>query len=86
MKINYENVTRNYLMRRTPVIMRLDGKAFHTLTKRCKKPFDLNFSEAMIAAAKIVMHEAMGAKLAYIQSDEISILLTDYDNFERSEP
>jgi tRNA(His) 5'-end guanylyltransferase len=78
----YENVTRNYLTRRTPVIMRLDGKAFHTLTRNCVKPFDEFLSDAMISAAKVVMNEAMGAKLAYIQSDEISILLTDYDTLD----
>jgi tRNA(His) guanylyltransferase len=82
MKNNYENVTRNVLVRRMPVIMRIDGKAFHTLTKSCVKPFDKDFSDAMILAANNVMSESMGAKLAYIQSDEISILLTDYDNLE----
>lgn len=84
MKNNYENVTRNYLMRRTPVIMRIDGKAFHTLTRSCVKPFDDFLSEAMIMAAKAVAKEAQGFKLAYIQSDEISILLTDYDTLDTS--
>ena len=82
MKNKYENVTRFHLMSRQPVIMRLDGKAFHTLTKSCEKPFDDFFSLSMISAAEAVMNEAMGAKLAYIQSDEISILLTDYENLE----
>ena len=36
----YEGVSRNYLTRRVPVIIRLDGKAFHTFTKGFKKPFD----------------------------------------------
>jgi len=84
MKNNYENVTRNYLMKRTPVIMRIDGKAFHTLTRSCIKPFDDFLSESMIIAAKAVVKEAQGFKIAYIQSDEISILLTDYDTLETS--
>jgi tRNA(His) guanylyltransferase len=82
MKNNYENVTRNYLVRRMPVIMRIDGKSFHTLTRSCKKPFDIDFSNAMLTAANNILLEAMGAKLAYVQSDEISVLLTDYDNLE----
>jgi len=78
----YENVNRNLLIRGMPVIMRLDGKAFHTLTRSCVKPFDEFLSDAMISAARVVMGEAMGSKLAYIQSDEISILLCDYDTFD----
>lgn len=82
MKNNYENVTRNHLVRRMPVILRVDGKAFHTFTKDCDKPFDLKLSDAMIESANALVNQAMGSKLAYIQSDEISILLTDYDNLE----
>jgi tRNA(His) guanylyltransferase len=82
MKNNYENISRSYLMRRTPVIMRIDGKAFHTLTRSCIKPFDEFLSDAMITAAYAVAKEVMGFKLAYIQSDEISILLTDYDTLD----
>ena len=36
----YENIPKIKLMRRTPVIIRIDGKAFHTFTKGFKKPFD----------------------------------------------
>ena len=43
MKENYENTYRIKLTRRTPVIIRVDGKAFHTLTRKCEKPFDENF-------------------------------------------
>lgn len=79
MKKNYEDRYRFYLTRRTPVIMRLDGKAFHTLTKNCKKPFDEAFANAMLFTAKYLFKEIQGAKCAYIQSDEISILITDFD-------
>ena len=43
----YEYVTRTYLTCRMPVIVRLDGKAFHTFTRGLKKPFDPVFNSAM---------------------------------------
>ena len=82
MKENYENRYRFYLTRRTPVIIRLDGKAFHTLTKDCEKPFDLDFNTSMVYTAAQLVADIQGAKIAYVQSDEISILLTDYDNLD----
>ena len=36
----YENISRFYLTRRSPVIIRVDGKAFHTFTRGLKRPFD----------------------------------------------
>lgn len=79
MKANYEDRYRFSLTRRTPVIMRLDGKAFHTLTRGLSKPFDAMFLDTMIATAEFLCSEIQGAKCAYVQSDEISILLTDFD-------
>ena len=79
MKHNYEDRSRFYLTRRTPVIIRLDGKAFHTLTKRFIRPFDAFFNRAMARTALQCVEDFQGAKVAYVQSDEISILLTDFD-------
>src|SRR6478672_2640680 len=79
MKAQYEDRTRFLLPRRTFTILRLDGKAFHTLTRGFVKPFDDTIKEAMTAAAVAVVTEAQGAKLAYVQSDEISVVLTDFD-------
>ena len=79
MKGNYEGRQRMYLTRRTPVIMRLDGKAFHTLLHKAEKPFDMKVISAMQRTAAVLLHEVQGAKCAYIQSDEISILITDFD-------
>ena len=79
MKENYENSYRIYLTRRTPVIIRLDGKAFHTLTRSCDKPFDPHFCATMNATMMILGEHIQGAKLVYTQSDEISILLIDFD-------
>ena len=81
MKNLYENRARIYLTRRTPVIMRLDGKSFHTFTKGFNRPFDDNLHEAMVATTIAVFNEIQGAKLAYTQSDEISILITDFERF-----
>ena len=75
----YESVSRHFLTRRVPVIIRVDGKAFHTLTKHAKKPFDSRIMDAMSNAALAVLKEIQGAKAAYIQSDEVTFLVTDYD-------
>lgn len=82
MKDNYESRSRTFLTRRTPVIIRLDGKAFHTYTKRLNKPFDEGLIEDMQLTAKYLCENIQGAKCAYVQSDEISILLTDYDKLD----
>ena len=79
MKENYEHRYRLKLTRRMPVILRLDGKAFHTLTRRCKKPFDETFQATMQYTAMELCSQVQGAKCAYVQSDEISVLLTDFD-------
>lgn len=81
MKNNYEDIYRIKLPRRIPMIIRVDGKAFHTLTSDLTKPFDDNFIDAMCNTAKYLCENIQNAKMAYVQSDEISILLTDYDRF-----
>jgi len=82
MKENYEHRYRFKLTRRMLVIMRLDGKAFHTLTRKCKKPYDIDFQTTMQDTALKLYQEIQGAKCAYVQSDEISILLTDFDRLK----
>jgi len=78
----YENVTRNKLIRRTPVIIRLDGKAFSTLTSKMDKPYDNDFKDIMMKVSEYLVENIMGCKLAYVQSDEISLLLIDYNTLE----
>lgn len=78
MKSQYESRTRFMLPRRTYTIIRLDGKTFHTYTRNLTKPFDLGLIEDMDEAVKAIMLEIQGAQFAYVQSDEISILLTDF--------
>lgn len=79
MKENYENRAKTYLTRRTPVIIRLDGKAFHTFTRGMQKPYDEIFHNTMNATMKYLCENIQGCKLGYTQSDEITLLLTDYD-------
>lgn len=82
MKNNYEYRTRYFLPRRTYTIIRLDGKAFHTFTRHCVKPYDSTLRDAMTDTAKYLCEHIQGANLAYTQSDEISILLTDFSKKE----
>lgn len=75
----YENITDYFLSRRIPVIIRIDGRTFHTITrKRFGKNWSLEFVEQMIETAKIVMKDMQGCNICYSQSDEINFLLTDY--------
>lgn len=78
----YAAVSDHRLMRRTPVIARIDGRAFHTFTKGLPRPFCLQFQIAMLEVAKSLCQGIDGCKLAYVQSDEINLLITDYETFE----
>ena len=82
MKFNYEDRFRFELTRRIPCVIRLDGKTFHTFTKAFNRPFDERLSDAMNYAAEQLAEQVQGFKLAYLQSDECSILLTDYDQLD----
>lgn len=78
LKSQYENRTRYYLPRRTYTLIRLDGKAFHTYTKNLRKPFDKGLSDDIDNAIIAILPEIQGSVFAYTQSDEISVLLTDF--------
>jgi len=82
MKKNYENRTRILLPRRTYTIIRIDGKAFHTYTKGCVSPFDNGLIEDMDLTSEYLCKNIQGAKIGFVQSDEISILMTDFDNLQ----
>ncbi len=84
MKEFYENRTKMLLNRRTITIIRLDGKGFSKFTKNLIKPFDDGFSDDMDATAAFLCENIQGAKFAYTQSDEISVVLCDYDTLETS--
>lgn len=84
MKENYEQISKYKLTRRLPVIIRVDGKAFHTFTRGFKKPFDDILVESMQQTMKYLCENIQGAVFAYTQSDEISILLCDYKRLNSS--
>lgn len=87
----YEFVTRNHLSRRSPVIIRIDGRAFHTFTKHIIKldesvdtqnPFSDIMHDLMVKTTNALVHEIQGCVLGYTQSDEISLLLKDWATYE----
>src|SRR5579863_6236304 len=82
----YEDAYRIYLTGRMPLIIRVDGKAFHTLTRKLEKPFDHGFIKQMLHVAETLCAEIQGVKLAYWQSDEISLMVTDYDTLTTQAP
>lgn len=84
MKTFYENITRYFLGRRTYTLIRVDGKAFHTYTVGLEKPFDEKLISDMDETAMFLCKNIQGAKLAFVQSDEISILITDFDKINTS--
>lgn len=78
MKGFYEARSKTSLVRRMPVIIRLDGKAFHTFTKGFQKPFDSMLMKAMQETMKYLCENIQGCVLGYTQSDEITLVLVDY--------
>jgi len=80
----YENVNRNYLMKRTPVIIRLDGKAFHTYTRGCDKPYDEQLHEVRKNTLQYLCENIQGCIIGYSQSDELSLVLKDWQTFTTS--
>ena len=80
MKEFYEGVPKTRLVRRMPVAIRLDGKAFHTFTRGFQKPFDEVLGRAMRETMKYLCENIQGCVLGYTQSDEITLILVDYQN------
>lgn len=80
----YEAVTKSKLLRRGYTMIRIDGKAFHTYTKGLERPFDWGLVDDMDDTAKYLCKNIQGAVCAFVQSDEISIILTDFDEPETS--
>jgi tRNA(His) 5'-end guanylyltransferase len=74
----YENSNNLVLPKNMPLILRVDGRAFHTLTKKLDKPFDIRIMDMMNQVAQDLCKEIMNARIAYVQSDEISILIYNH--------
>lgn len=84
MKTFYEMIPKTKLMRRIPVIIRVDGKAFHTFTRNFQKPFDDVLIESMQKTMKYLCENIQGCVLGYTQSDEITLVLIDYKRLNSS--
>ena len=84
MKEFYEQVPKTRLVRRMPVAIRIDGKAFHTFTRGFEKPFDEVFGRAMRETMKYLCENIQGCVLGYTQSDEITLILIDYKKLTSS--
>jgi tRNA(His) 5'-end guanylyltransferase len=75
----YERAGQHHLPPRQPLLIRVDGRAFHTYTRHMTKPFSPELMGSMTYAMRQTAKDMMGFKLAYHQSDEVTFLLTDYD-------
>lgn len=84
MKDFYEQIPKTKLMRRCPVAIRIDGKAFHTYTRHFKRPFDAVLMRAMQETMKYLCENIQGCVLGYTQSDEITLILVDYEKINSS--
>lgn len=82
MKTFYEAIPQTKLMRRCPVAMRLDGKTFHTFTRGFQKPFDEVLGNAMVRTMEYLCKNIQGCVFGYTQSDEITLILIDYQTFK----
>ena len=80
----YENITRNHLISRMPVILRLDGCHFHTFARGFDKPYDKILAKSMEDTMKYLCEHIQGCVLGYTQSDEITLVLVDYQTFNTS--
>lgn len=78
----YEYITRSHLVPRMPVIIRLDGKAFHSFTRGFQRPFDEVLITTMQKTTKYLCENIQGCVLGYTQSDEITLVLIDYKKLD----
>lgn len=74
----HEAAYRTLFPRRTYTLLRVDIRAAHSYLRRAARPFDQMFMADMDAVAEALCAEITGAVVAYTQSDEISVLATDF--------
>ena len=84
MKEFYEQVPKTKLVRRMPVAIRIDGKAFHTFTRGFRKPFDHILIKTMQETTKYLCENIQGCVFGFTQSDEITLILVDYQKLTSS--
>lgn len=78
MKSQYEDRARFQLPRRAYTLIRVDGRAFHTLLRGAEKPFDPRVTQAMTEVLRSLTEECGGSFIGYCQSDEASVVLQDF--------
>lgn len=81
----YEKQSRSNLLRRTPVLIRIDGKAFHTWTRTLKRPFDDEMIDAMVTTTNGLVQNVQNCVCGYTQSDEITLLLKDWNKHDTAQ-
>ena len=79
----YEKNAKTTLMKRTPVVVRVDGRGFSKFTKKFEKPFDKVMTKTMQQTMKYLCENIPGCVLGYTQSDEITLVLVDYDDINK---
>lgn len=84
MKTFYEQIPKTRLMRRCPVVIRCDGRSFHTFARKFQKPFDEVLIKTMQETMKYLCENIQGCVLGYTQSDEITLILVDYKKLTSS--
>ena len=77
---DHEHRFRYFLPRKAYTIIRCDGKAFHTFTRGCEKPFDRDLMTVMQTTMLELCKQIQTCKMGYTQSDEITLVLTDVDS------
>lgn len=77
----YENIPNTRLIKRMPIMVRLDGRAFHTFTKKMDRPFDFYFMDLMNITTKYLKDNIPDCRIAYVESDEITLALFPYKTF-----
>ena len=80
----YESISKTKLIKRCPVICRIDGKAHHNFTRGFTKPFDEVYIKSMQETAKYLCENIQGVVLSYQQSDEITLVMVDYKELNTS--
>ena len=80
----YEKAYDTDIIRRVPVIVRVDGKGFSKWTKATgmKKPFDIRMCSMMSKAMRDTAEKIEGCVFAYTQSDEITFVLRNDQSLE----
>ena len=84
MKEFYEKPAQTKLIRRMPVAIRIDGKAFHTFTRGFQKPFDNVLMKTMQETTKYLCENIQNCIFGFTQSDEITLILVDYKELNTS--